>query len=452
VNAQHRQEIIHVKGKPDVTLDVVTTRHGPIITDLIPGETRQIALRWTLYDGIGLAFFDVDSADNWDSFRAAFSKLGAPGQNVVYADVDGNIGYQATGHVPIRASGDGSLPVNGSDDAHEWKGYIPYDDMPHGYDPPTGIFATANGRIAPDGYKHSISTEWDAPWRTDRIYRVLESGKKFSPADMLALQMDVSSTYDRLIGDKFVYALDHAPKISEHAKRAADILRDWDGRMSADSPAPTIETKARAELARMLLEPKLGAAAANDSAKGGTRKATATESGALTWKSYRWSMASVWLENTLNKQPARWLPPGYSDYGALLTAAMESALKQPGVPADLAKWKWGENYPIEINHFVLSQLPLIGSFSGPGQHPLSGSNYTVKAVGRNFGASERATWNFADFDQSTLNLVTGESGVFPSPHYMDQWTAWYGGSTFTFPFSAAAVEKHRAHEMTLEAK
>ena len=454
-NPQHRQEIIHVKGKPDVTLDVVTTRHGPIITDLIPGETRQIALRWTLYDGIGLAFFDVDSADNWDSFRAAFSKLSAPGQNVVYGDVEGNIGYQATGHVPIRATGDGSLPVNGSDNAHEWTGYIPFEDMPHIYDPPNGIIATANGRIAPDGYKYSISTEWEAPWRTDRIYRVLESGKKFAPADMLALQMDVSSTYDRLIADKFVYALDHAPKISERAKRAVAILRDWDGRMSADSPAPTIEMKARLELVRMLLEPKLGAAA-EDSAKttpgAGPNAKNVKETGALSWKSYRWGMSTVWLENVLNKQPSRWLPAAYSDYGALLTAAMESALSQAGVPSDLTTWKWGESYPVEIDHLVLRRLPLIGRFSGPGKHPLSGDSYTVKAVGRQFGASERATWNFANFDESTLNLVTGESGIFPDKHYLDQWRAWYGGTTFTLPFSDAAVERHRVHELTLDPK
>jgi len=452
-DAEHRQETIHIKGKPDVTLDVVTTRHGPIITELLPGETRKIALRWTLQDGMGLMFFDADSAENWDEFRKAFSTFGAPGQNVMYGDVDGHIGYQATGRVPIRAAGDGSLPVGGSDDAHEWKGWIPFDEMPHVYDPPSGILATANGRITPNGYKYSISAEWEAPWRTDRIYRVLESGKKFAPADMLTLQMDVSSTYDRFCADKFVYAVDHAPSASERAKRAADILRDWDGRMSEESAAPTIETKARQELARLLLEPKLGAAA--DSSASGAAPST------LSWKSYHWAMSSVWLENVLTKQPARWLPPGYSDYGSLLTAAVENAVKQTGaaaggaskvaakVPSDLGQWKWGKNYPVEIDHLVLSQLPVIGRFTGPGWHPLSGSNYTVKAVGRGFGPSERLTWNFANFDESTLNLVTGESGIFLSPYYLDQWAAWYGGSTFAFPFSQTAVERHHAHEMTL---
>jgi penicillin amidase len=226
--------------------------------------------------------------------------------------------------------------------------------------------------------------------------------------------------------------------------------------MSADSAAPTIETKARQELARLLLEPKLGAAANGPDLN--------AKSGELSWKSYHWAMSSVWLENVLTRQPARWLAPGYSDYGSLLTAAVENVVKQSALvvgnpakaeslaPSDLNQWKWGKNYPVEIDHLVLSQLPVIGRFTGPGLHPLSGSGFTVKAVGRGFGPSERLTWNFANFDDSTLNVVTGESGIFLSPYYLDQWKAWYGGATFALPFSQAAVERQRAHEMTLEPK
>src|ERR1700733_15152275 len=189
----HRVEVIHIKGKPNVTIDVKITRHGPIVTEIVSGETRPLALRWTLYDSLHIPFLEVNEAQNWQDFRRAFSQLDAPGQNVVFADVDGNIGYQTTGKVPIRAAGDGSLPVNGADNAHEWTSYIPFEKLPSIYNPPSGIIGTANGRITPDKYPNSISMEWEAPWRTERIYHVLESGRQFSMADMLALQNDVHS-------------------------------------------------------------------------------------------------------------------------------------------------------------------------------------------------------------------------------------------------------------------
>ncbi len=235
---EHRREVIYVKDKPAVVMDVVGTRHGPIVAELVPGETRQLALRWTLYDGIRSPLFDLDSAQNWGEFRHALSEFDAPGQNIVYADVDGNIGYQAAGKIPIRASGDGSLPENGSDNAHEWIGYIPFEKMPSVFNPPSGIIATANSRITPDGYPYSISTEWEPPWRTARIYRVLESGKKFSAADMLALETDIYSEPDRYFAERFVYAVDHAKGASARAKTAAEIMRQWDGQMTADSAGP----------------------------------------------------------------------------------------------------------------------------------------------------------------------------------------------------------------------
>jgi penicillin amidase len=437
---EHRAEVIHVKGKPDVTVDVKITRHGPIITDLFPGETRQLALRWTLYDGLHMVFFDVDSAQNWEEFRKAFAQLDAPGQNVVYADVEGNIGYQATGHVPIRASGDGSLPVSGADDAHEWTGYIPFDKLPSIYNPPSGVIATANGRIAPDGYPYSISAHWEAPWRTERIYHVLESGRKFGAMDMLALQNDVHSENDLYAAERFVYAIDHAAKPSARAKQAADLMRNWDGRMTASSAAATIAVRSGEELTRLLLEPRLGPAPADPKQQDST----------LSWETYHWQMRTVWLQNILLHQPKRWLPEKYPNYDELLTAAVEAAVNEPTVPQDLAAWHWGAVNAVDIEHPVLGKIPLVGRWAAPGVNEQSGSGYTVKAVMPHHGPSERFTANLADLDQSTLNTVTGQGGNFLSPYYMDQWQAWYEGSTFTLPFTSRAVEASGAHRLVLE--
>jgi penicillin amidase len=437
---EHRTEVIHVKGKPDVTLDVKTTRHGPVITELIPGETRQLALCWTLYEGLRIPFFDVNLSQNWEEFRHAFSLLDAPGQNVVYADVDGNIGYQTTGKVPIRAAGDGSLPVSGTDNAHEWTGYIPFEKLPSIYNPPSGIIGTANGRIAPDGYPYSIAMEWEAPWRTARIYHVLESGRKFSPADMLGLQTDVHSEPHQFAAERLVYAVDHASKPSARAKQAADLMRNWDGRMVAASAAPVIAQVSIEDLRRLLLEPKLGTAPADP--KGAQET--------LNWKSYSWEMRSVWLENVLLHHPKRWLPEKYPNYEELLAAAVEAALNRPEAPKDLASWRWGAHNAVEIQHPVLGKIPVIRKWTGPGMQEQSGSGYSVKAVSAHHGPSERFTASLADLDQSTLNIVTGQSGNFLSPYYMDQWKAWYEGTTFGLPFTAKAVEDSKAHQLVIE--
>lgn len=437
--AEHRSEIIHVKGAPDVVIDVRITRHGPIISEILPGESRQIALRWTLYDGLRIPFFDVDSAQNWDEFRKAFSQLDAPGQNVVYADVDGNIGYQATGRIPIRAAGDGSVPVSGSDDAHEWVGYIPFDKLPSIYNPPSGVIATANARATPDKYPYSISAEWDAPWRAERIYHVLESGRKFGAGDMLALENDIHSENDLFAAERFVYAIDHAKQPLARAKQAADLMRNWDGRMMASSAAPAIAVRSAEELKRLLLEPRLGAA--SDGA--------GNDDEALSWKTYHWHMETVWLQNVLLHQPKRWLPGKYPNYDELLTAAVEAAVGAPDVPKDLSSWHWGRVNAVDIEHPVLGKIPLLRRWGAPGVQEQSGSKFTVKAVTRNHGPSERFTANLADLDGSRLNVVTGQAGNFLSPYYMDQWQAWHEGYTFSLPFSAKAVDAAASHRLVL---
>ncbi|MDP9162004.1 MAG: penicillin acylase family protein [Acidobacteriota bacterium] len=436
---EHRLETIRVKGKPDVAMLVRLTRHGPIIAELIPGETRQISLRWTLYDGIHNPFFAVNSASNWTEFRKAFSAFDAPGQNVVYADVDGNIGYQATGKIPIRTSGDGSLPEDGSNDEHEWISYVPFEEMPSVFNPPAGVIATANGRITPDGYPYSISSQWEAPWRTQRIYSVLNSNTKVSAPDMLALQMDIYSEFDHLLAQKLAEAVGHAQSPSPRAKQAAQIMRAWDGRLTKDSAAPTLELLAQNALIRLLLEPKLGAAPTDPPAAQSN----------LSWRSYRWMNESVWLESIVQQRPERWLPETYSSYDELLAAAVEASVSTQLAPADLASWRWGKFHPVEIQHPIFGRIPFLRRWSGPGLQEQSGNGYTVKAASRTHGPSERMTVDLGNLDQSTMNLVTGEAGNLLSPYYMDQWKAWYEGSAIPFLFSRPAIERAKKHQLTL---
>jgi penicillin amidase len=436
---QHRREVIHVRGGRDINLDVLSTRHGPIITGILPGETRMLALKWTAYDPdvFQVPFFDIDRAQNWREFRDAISRFGIPSQNAVYADVDGHIGYITTGKVPIRTQPSPGVPVSGADDTHEWTGYIPFDQMPNILDPPAGIIATANGRVAPDNYPYQLGLEWGSGERTHRIYRVLREDKKFVPADMLALQTDVNSSYDLWLAQQFVYAVDRDKNASVKARKAADILRNWEGNVAADSAAPTIVTYARRELERMMLEPKLG----------GSPKTSVVPVG---WKMYGWEMENVWLENTLTSQNSAWLPEKYRSFNELLAAAVEKAVSGRDVPRDLNKWTWGEQIAIDLEHPLFGRIPFIRRWAGPGRAPQSGNRNTVKQVGSNFGPSERMTLDFSNLDASTLNITTGESGNIFSPYFMDHWPAWYHGTTFTLPFSEAAIEAHKAHALSLQ--
>lgn len=425
---EHRKEIIRVKGRPEVNLEITVTRHGPIITELVPGESRKLALKWVVYDpqASRIPFFEINSARNWQEFRTAFSKFGAPGQNVVYADVGGHIGYQATGLVPIRA-GDGLVPVPGEDDAHEWAGYVPFDKLPSVYDPPSGVIATANGRITPDGYPYTLSVEWGSPYRTERIYKLLGTARKLTSADMLNIQTDVVSEFDRFLAQRLVYGIDHAGRPSQRSKAAADLMRNWDGTMSTDLVAPTLAVYSRDKLEELLLKPKLGDE----------------------WRGYRWFMSPVWIENVLLHQPQRWLPPGYANYDEVLNAAVEAVVTEKGAPKALSTWKWGRVHRVDVRHPFWSNFPILKR-AAPGPQPLSGDGETVKQVGTHFGPSERFTADMSDLDHSTLNIVNGQSGNIFDEHFNDQWDAYYHGRTFALPFSPAAVERTGVHHLRLE--
>lgn len=435
---ESHREVIRVKGQPDVLLDVRLTRHGPLISDLLPREKRTLALKWSIYDEpVTVPFFDLDSAQNWNQFRNALAHFSGPAQNVVYADVDGHIGYQAAGHIPIRRSGDGALPVSGADNAHEWTGYIPFDAMPRIFDPPSGIIATANNRVTPDKYPFSISTQWGSPYRTERIYHVLGSQQKLTAADMLKLQIDTYSVFDRFCAERFASAVSHFAHASARARQAADLMQNWNGWVSAELAAPTLVAEARQELLRLLLESRLGAPSGHP------------DDGNIDWTKYHWFMSSVALENILTEQPPRWLPASFASYDDLLATAVENAVNQKGAPQDLASWKWAGQVPVLLQHPVFGKVPILRRWSGPGAVPQSGDGYTVKQTGSSSGPSERMTVDLANLDASNFNVLTGQSGQLFSPYYMDQWEAWYEGFSFPMPFSDDAVVKARAHELML---
>jgi penicillin amidase len=160
-------------------------------------------------------------------------------------------------------------------------------------------------------------------------------------------------------------------------------------------------------------------------------------------------MNTVWLENVVAFQPARWLPPEFASWHALLAASVEAAVSQPIAPRDLASWKYGDYATVEIDHPIFGRLPWLRRYASTGRLPQSGNGITVKQVGGKYAPSERFTADFADLDRSTLNIVNGQSGNLLSPYFNDQFEAWYRGTTFGLAFKPETVEKTAAHRLKL---
>jgi penicillin amidase len=171
------------------------------------------------------------------------------------------------------------------------------------------------------------------------------------------------------------------------------------------------------------------------------------------WKLYSWGERGYAEEQLIMHTPDRWLPPGFANWDEFLTAAVSRGLINAHAPSDLSRWKQGDTYPVEIDHPIYARSAILRALIdlpiGTGVKPLSGDTSTVKQVARTFGPSERFTADLSDLDRSTLNLVLGESGSPASPWFLDQWPAWYNGTTFPMPFSTAAINAATTHTLTL---
>ncbi len=456
----HQHEVIRVRGSGDRTLDVTATQHGstptPIISPMVPSESRSISLRWVIYDSGVLTspFFDIASAPDAPALAKAFASFGGPAQNLVYADDHGHIGYHATGRIPLRGpavlpSALSPIPTDATAanaSAHEWSSYIPYSQLPQAADPSGGIIATANARITPDGYPFPITENWADPYRNERIWKLLAGRQQLSPADMLDMQGDIYSDPDRVIAQRLAYAIDHAslPSNRKRLRQAADLLRSWNGTVSSDSAAAAIVDAARAALWPILLAPKLGA---------GAPAPKAAKPAMASWQLYVWGERAFAEEQFIMHTPARWLPPSYQTWDDLLAAAVDSGLTESRAPSNLAKWHYGNAHPLEIQHPLFAQSALlrhiVGMPIGMSSEAQSGDGTTVKQIGRSFGPSERFTADLSNLDASTLNLVLGQSGSPSSPYFLDQFQAWLHVSTFPLAFSDKAADSSARHTLTL---
>jgi penicillin amidase len=498
----HLPETIKIKHGRNLTLDLLATQHGNAITPLLnpllgKSETRSLSLRWTIYDPTisKLPVYDIATAHDWPSFLAAFAQFPGPAQNVVYADDQGHIGYHASGKIPLRGPAELSTAANAGELAqipsdlaatpnatanptnvlttpsdlsqlseqntpnatpaqlsgplsavpirpslaHEWSGYIPFDQLPQVFDPPSGVIATANARITPDGYPYPVTLDWGSSYRTERILHLLMHRTGLTPADMLAIQTDVYSDFDHVLAQRLAYAIDHSTLTFKHnetgkLRQAADLLRTWNGRVNIDSSAAAIVAAVHADLWPMLLEPHL---------KPGTDPK-------FLYIHYSRDFA---LEELITHTPQRWLPPGYANWDDFLATAVLKGIDANHAPSDLGKWRYGTNHTVDIEHPIFDQSQLLknllGRPTGTGPLPQSGDGTTVKQVGHTFGPSERFTADLSNLDHSTLNIVAGQSGNPYSPWFLNQFPAWYRGTTYPLPFTDAAVAQSTTHTLTL---
>jgi penicillin G amidase len=415
-----------------VAHEVTVTRHGPIIFE---GDGKRYALRWTALDPAknnSESSQALSRARNWKEFNEALESFTAPTQNIVYADVDGHIGYHAAGVVPIRKSGDGSVPYDGSTDAGEWASYIPVSKLPALYDPPSGIIVTANQRIVGTDYPYFLTHSWAQPYRARRIFDLLNEKPKLSSDDFRRILGDVYSIAGVTFTSEAVKLL--RPKLTpadEKLRATLDAFEKWDGRVNAESSVALIASQMRLAFRSKILTAALGPELV---------------------RNYQWSNFDTTLDRVLKDQPAAWLPKEYSSYADLLRASYDEAVSNitKSMGADETKWMWGEAAKARFPH-PLGGAPLIGAQFTVPPFPQNGTGGFIGAT-VNVGAnvSMRLIADPSDWDKTQQGIALGQSGLPKSPHWSDQLADWRAVTPREFPFTPAAVAKATKQTLVLE--
>lgn len=418
-----RTETIRFRSAPlspalqSETLDVIETRHGPIIFE---DGGKKYALKWTAFDPKNNefeVFYRWNRAKNWNEFKSALKSYGGAAQNFIYADTKGNIGWYAASRIPIRRVGDGALPYDGSTSDGDWVGFIPFEELPNLYNPPEGLIVTANQRIVGTSYKYpQMSRDAATPWRARQIVNSLTSKPKVSIEDVRAAQFDSHNIAVEMIAKEIV---------KENAASAAtlDLLKNWDGRMTPDSQAALLASDIRICMGNKIAD-------ANKPAP-----ATIVRERVLNW--------------AVQKRSPLWLPSEFKDYAALMRycddAVRSGFADTKRYGPDPKTWTWGRVWQSRFPH-PLAAAPLIGGQFATPAVPINGSGQTPN-VGSS--VSMRHIAKPANWDETSHVIPLGQSGDPSSVHFKDQFPAWSTGGLMTFPFTKEAVSKATVNLLVL---
>ena len=431
-----RQEEIRVNGADPVTITVRATRHGPVISDLgggygeAAGAGTVLALQATWLaddDRSPNALWGMNRAGNWQEFRDALKDFVAPQQNMVYADVDGHIGFIAPARVPIRAQGDGWMPAPGWSGDYEWTGFIPFDALPQVLDPPSGRVVSANNKIVPDSYPYFLSRGWDLPNRAQRINELLDAAPKQSPEASAAIQAD---TLSPMAKDLVPLMLQQVRPASQQAADALERLSSWDRRMDRDQTAPLLFAAWLRAFNRTVLADKLGSA----------------------FDDY-WGMHPEFVRLILTEHPEWCEEPtaeAVASCAPQLSAALEQALAelQQRYGDDMNSWQWGRAHEAQFANQLWARVPLIGGLIAlaipadggydtinPGATPVASPDDPYADI---HGSTLRMIVDLSDIAASRFMISPGQSGNPLSAHYGDLMQSWRDVTYLTLGNAAAA--------------
>ncbi|MFN8254684.1 MAG: penicillin acylase family protein [Bacteroidales bacterium] len=452
LNSQWKKmDILHekilTKEGDTVKADLRFTHRGPVVSGFKGLKDRVVSMRWTgnEYSNELKTVYLLNRARNWDEFKEALKTFTSLGQNVVYADIKGNIGLWSATGIPLR-KGDPGFLYPGDTTAFDWTGFVPFDSLPHEYNPPRGYVSSANCRTAPPDYPYFISSWYDLPYRMDRIREMLEAKDKLSIDDFIKMQADFKSKLVDDALDTLVKEVEGISGLDKFQKKAVEFLKNWDGVLTVESQAASIFEYFYACFAHNLVLDEMDTELYK---KFMDNKMLVRNMFKNSWHNRQ----SLWYDNINTKDKKE-------DFSDIVEQSFMDALDslKSKFGQDPVNWRWGNLHTLTLNH-PLGKVDILdfGFNLNRGPFPVGGSFHTVSPYAydmedlfnANHGASHRHIYTTADWNQSLSIIPTGECGIPSSPYYCDQ-TAMYLKNEYHPDYTDInIIEKNSKFRLTL---